>query len=340
MGGKLSYTLTIILVIVSCSITYLVEEYIHYRISKATDITIKAVTANDAFVISDFRVERLKGYSFTRPLVTIEPKYESPTFNNLKLKINHYIEELKKSGILISASFYLRYYGHGKWMSINPDETYYPGSMIKVANLLTYLRMSEIYPGILDKKLLFTPPKKPIPAQSFNSKQIQPGQIYTVRELLKYMIAYSDNNATYLLNKNADSKTYHKLFNDLKIPLPKSVNNNFLMTAQDFSVLFKVLYNSSYLSFENSEFALSLLNQCDFKEGMVKELPPQRVVVHKFGEMADEQSHQLHETGLVYMDSAPYLLTIMTKGYKVEELAPVLSHISKMVYDEVDLIPK
>jgi len=283
----------------------------------------------------DFKIERLKGYKLIKPLVLVEPRCESPELGGLKTRIQQYIDGLKKTNKLISASVYLRYFGHGKWMSINPNEQYIPGSMIKVANMLTYLRMTELYPGLLDRKVRFEPPPKPIPAQTFNSKQIETGQVYTIRQLLKYMIAYSDNNATFLLNKNGDINTYHKLFNDLQIPLPASPTNNFLMTAKDFSVLFKVLYNSSYLSFENSELAIDLLSQCDFKQGIVKDLPPGLTVAHKFGEMADSESKQLHETALIYLDNTPYLISIMTKGHNINDLAPVLSTISKMVYDEV-----
>ena len=135
--------------------------------------------------------------------------------------------------------------------------------------------------------------------------------------------------------KNGDDKTFFKLFSDLKVPLPHTQKKYFLMTASEYSTLFKVLYNSSYLSFENSEYAINLLTQSDFKLGMVKELPSDLVVAHKFGEMKMAEIQQLHESGLVYYGNTPYLLTIMTKGKDITQLANILSSVSKMVYDDI-----
>jgi beta-lactamase class A len=221
-------------------------------------------------------------------------------------------------------------------MSLNPQETYSPGSMLKVVNLLIYLKLSEKEPGLLDKKIVYQTPEYPIPVQTFNTSQIEAGKEYTIRDLLKYMIVYSDNRATCWLVANLDSKVYFKMMEDLKIPLPS--NTNYVMTASQYSVLFKLLYSSRYLSNGNSEFALRLLNQSDFKNGLVRDLPGNVQVAHKFGEAGGKHQHQLHESGLIYMNYAPYLITIMTKGYAIDDLPPVISTISKMVYDDLSRI--
>ena len=166
-------------------------------------------------------------------------------------------------------------------------------------------------------------------------KQIEENKVYSIKELLKYMIAYSDNKATYLLKRNIDYEVYLKMVNDLKIPMPQTEKDFMFMTASQYSDIFKIIYNSSYLSCDNSEFALSLLNQCDFKIGLLNGLPDSVNVVHKFGEAEVSGQHQLHECGLVYMNHSPYLITIMTNGYNIRDLPPVLSTISKMVYDDI-----
>ena len=95
------------------------------------------------------------------------------------------------------------------------------------------------------------------------------------------------------------------------------------------------MYRSTYLTKENSEFALSLLNQSDFSLGLLKGLPGNINVAHKFGEAGTKREPELHESGIVYLDYGPYLITIMTKGYKIDDLPPVISTISKMVYDDI-----
>jgi beta-lactamase class A len=185
---------------------------------------------------------------------------------------------------------------------------------------------------VLDKKLIIDSKKDFIPNQTFNSKQIEFGKPYTIRELMKYMIAYSDNNATYLLNKNVDLKLFKKIFTDLNLAPIDLNNKNFKMNVKDYSMFIKIIYNSSLLSIDHSEFAAELLAQCDFKEGMVKGLPEGIKIAHKFGEMGDATSRQLHETGIIYIKNTPFLLTIMTKGYDVKKLPTVISEITKLTY--------
>ena len=201
--------------------------------------------------------------------------------------------------------------------------------------MLTYLRMDEANPGILNKKLSFDSPQEFIPNQTYNSQQIQLGKSYTIKELLKYMIAYSDNNATYLLNKNVDMKMFQKLFTEINIPLKDIQNGNIKLDVAHCSQLLKVIYNSAFLSVDHSEFAAELLAQCDFKEGMVKGLPPNTVIAHKFGEMGDATTRQLHETGIIYLNNSSYLLTIMTKGYAIDKLPSVIADITAMTYAEM-----
>lgn len=288
----------------------------------------------------DFNIKRMRGLEYIKPLLYVELKNESANLASLKSKINDEIEKYKKAGVLQSASVFLRVYQHGSWMSINDTEMYLPGSLIKVAGLLTYLRMEEINPGTFNKRLSFTSPKEFIPNQTFNSKQIELGKSYTVKELLKYMIAYSDNNATYLLNKKVDNKVFLSLFKDLGLTVPDLNKPDFKMNVREYSIFLRVLYNSSYLSMEHSEFGAELLAQCDFTKGMVSGLPADVKIAHKFGEMGDATTRQLHESGIIYNKNTHYVLTVMTKGYDVNQLPPVISSITKLVNQEMDSNPE
>ena len=334
-------------IIVAILITCLLSTYITYTICKnkfknAAPATIAVDTAKQALSSSscDVKVTRIDGYNYIRPLVSVEKEEEASSLQNLKTSINNKIEEYKKAGVLQSAAVYIRVFKNSEWMCINDTEMYFPGSIIKVAGLLTYMRMEEANPGTLNKKLSFDSPKEFIPNQTYNSKQIELGKSYTVKELLKYMIAYSDNNATYLLNKNVDMAVFQKLFADLNIPLQGINNGNIKMNVKDCSTLIKTIYNSSYLSIDHSEFAAELLAQCDFKAGMVKALPANIKIAHKFGEMGDATTRQLHESGIIYINSSPYLLTIMTKGYDINKLPAVISDITILTYMDISKNPE
>ena len=92
--------------------------------------------------------------------------------------------------------------------------------------------MNEEAPGILDKKLLFNQNFNIDKIVAFKSKSIQIGTTYTIRELLRYMIEYSDNNATALLNNNLKSDVLLKLFKDLDLKLPNISAKQYFFTVK------------------------------------------------------------------------------------------------------------
>lgn len=308
---------------------FVISYFLFERKVNATEVA-EAENGSSALVCNT-KISRIEGFKFIRPLLFAEQECESPRFSSVKSSLSNLIQGFKSTGTLTSASVYLRVFKRGEWMSLNDTETFNPGSLIKVPVLMTYLRESESNPSLLKKEITFTNPGN-IPKQEFNSTTIQPGHKYTIEQLLKYMVAYSDNNATFLLNYYIDVPALKKTFTDLGIAEPNVQDRNYQITAREYSLFIKALYNGSYLSRASSEYALNLLSESSFKDGMVKGLPPSTLIVHKFGEGGTMQIHQLHETGIIYIDNISYLLTIMTKGPEVKKLPEVLTEVSRMVY--------
>lgn len=280
---------------------------------------------------------RLEGYKYIKPLLWGDKTCESPNLSDLKKELMDAIDKYKQLGEIQDASVYMKIFKGGEFLSINDGNMYHPGSLIKLPILMTYLWMEEKKQGVLDRKLTFTLPPGGVPQQTYNSNQIQPGKTYTIRELLRYMIAFSDNNATYLLNENVDLDAFRKMYADFKLPVPDVHDRNYQISAKDYSAFLKVIYNAGYLNINNSEFVAELLSQCDFKEGIAAGLPSNIPVAHKFGEWGNvkTQEHQLSESAIVYMDKIPYLITIMTRGNDVKRLPEVISGISKITFKNI-----
>jgi hypothetical protein len=113
--------------------------------------------------------------------------------------------------------------------------------------------MNEQIPQLLSAKIPY--PKK-LSAEVnplYTSKHIKVGRSYTVEELMKYCITYSDNEAALLLMKYIDEKMFVKLFTDLGIPAPDMKAPHITITAKDYSQFWKIIYNAGYLNLENSE---------------------------------------------------------------------------------------
>jgi beta-lactamase class A len=283
-----------------------------------------------------YNIKRLLGYEYIKPLEYAEPESESALYGSLKTKVDALVAEKKKAGLLNNASVYLRDFKKGNWMSFHGKVPFHPGSLIKVPILISYLKFEEHRPGILNAPVTFEAGQY-IPSQSYNSKQIEVGKTYTIKELLEYMIKYSDNNATFLLKKNLDVAQFKKTYDNVGLPVPNIMDVNYSLSAEDFSVFLKVLFNAGYLSIPNSEYAIKLLTECDFKEGFLKGLPAGTPVAHKFGEWGDGGvQHEIHESGIIYLDGEAYILTVMTSGKNIQDLSKTIQEITQVFYQEID----
>ena len=97
------------------------------------------------------------------------------------------------------------------------------------------------------------------------------------------------------------------------------------------------MYNSSFLNSDNSEKLLEILSESSFQNGLRQGVPENIKIAHKFGEREITlDKKQLHDCGVIYYPSNPYLLCVMTQGKDYKELERILGHISKEVYEEFD----
>ncbi|HNW45179.1 MAG TPA: serine hydrolase, partial [Elusimicrobiales bacterium] len=74
-----------------------------------------------------------------------------------------------------------------------------------------------------------------------------------------------------------------------------------------------------------------------YRNALVAGLPGGVTVSHKFGEggvMGGER--QLQDCGIVYYPGRPYLLCVMAKGTKLENLEKFIKAVSRLVYYSVD----
>ena len=285
-----------------------------------------------------FTLARLNGYKYIGPLLFGEELCEAKQLMPIKNEVENLINTYKTSSVITNASVYLKELSNGQWISIGETEKYNPGSLLKVPELITFMKMREKDPRILDRMIAYNKPLVLKKQAYFLSKSIEVGKTYSIRELLYYMIAYSDNNATMLLNAQMDLAVFKKIFTDLGLPEPDMTKSDIPVSAKDFSLFMRVLYNASYLNIDDSEYCTELLSHSDFKIGLLNGLPSEIRVAHKFGEANDGVNEHLNESGIFYIDKNPYLLTVMTKGKDTKLLPSVISDISKKVFEMMERI--
>lgn len=324
-----------------CAVILIRNYYVNIIVSGAQPgVTV----ANDC--VTNMKQIRLSDgkHQLTRPLLLTDITEESKELAPLKQQITAIVKEKISTGFIIDASVYVRKLTDGSWIDYNPYKTFTPGSLLKVPTIITYLKQSETEPGLLDKTIFFNESiLKQMPAQTYNTTEIKPGKSYTIRELIYQTMVNSDNHSTFLLNANMNIPVFYKLFADLGFATPNLSDKNYQITSADYSKFIRILFNSSYLSRKNSEYALDLLSKSTFADGLTKYIPKDVAVAHKFGEYGFPSNvfqKQLHESGIVYLNNAPYIITIFTGGNQLEDLPPVIATLSKTVYDYMAALDK
>lgn len=321
---KISLVGALLALVVVCSGVYL---FLENRFEDKIPTDSVEVSENNKLVIT-----RDNSRKFAHPLRFFELKYQSPELFPVKEEIRKIISENNQIGNITSASIYLRNLETGEWISINEDQNYHPGSLFKVPMMIYYLKESEKNPELLNRKLIMASAQNELPNQTFNDKAIVPGKEYTIRELLKYMVSYSDNNATFLLNNYCNVDDFKKMFKDFNMAEPDVHNLAYTIKIKDYSIFLRTLYNATYLSAENSDYALSLLAESSFDKGLTQKIPSNIPVARKFGEMYDGNFKELHECGIIYCSNKPYMLAVMTQGHNSESMAKVISSISDTIF--------
>jgi beta-lactamase class A len=284
----------------------------------------------------------LSGYTLIDPTLYTEiPESLSfPKYSALQSSLQTYVSAAEKSGKASDISVYYRDMNSNEWVGVNESQEFDPASMTKVVTLIALLRASEVQPNIMSVKISI-PASVTIPTirtQDYYppTNPIKSGNTYTIPYLMQQLITQSDNGADAVLIDYLGNTGMATVYSDLHLPAPGTSTG---ISAQAYSHLFRVLYNSTYLTLSDSQKALQLLSQTDFNAGLVAGVPSGTVVAHKFGESLDSpNSPGLNDCGIIYYPNHPYFLCVMTKGSDFNTLAGVIAGISSLTWQQVSAI--
>ncbi len=294
----------------------------------------QVLAAHQSLPCDEVSMVRDNSPSLTKPMLLTEVNCESDELQTLKMELSAFIDSQKVAGKISRASVYFKELNSLHWTAANGDELYYPGSLLKVAVMLTVLKQAQRDKSLLERKIQFVSPGKMEVNVPVSSPMIV-GSFYTVQELIERMIVQSDNDATTLLFLVYDRALYDDLFAKLSIPVQNPEDRFYQVHPADIAKFFRVLYNASYLSSLYSEYALSLLTKSEFNQGVMLGVSADTKVAHKFGERYTTSNLvQLHETAIVYRGSASYVISVMTEGKNMNDLAPVIEGLSRICFTQ------
>lgn len=279
--------------------------------------------------------EQSSAYKFIHPLLAYDfPQTDQDEYSSLKGTLNSLLEKKLAQKKISTASVYFRDLTKGRWIGINEEETYAPASLLKVALMIGYFKSSETGAVNLTDTLVYK--SKGLSPFETPSQLIE-NQSYSLDDLIKYLITKSDNGAKDLLLANIDSKLLNSVYTSIGIKHP-SETAGYEISAKNYALFLRVLYNATFLNREFSEKALELLSQVEFKEGLVAGVADNIIISHKFGEKVNDDGKgnvvdsEFHDCGIFYTQSGDYLLCVMTKGNDKKELIQTIKAVSEAVY--------
>ncbi len=249
-------------------------------------------------------------------------------------------EELKAAGMVTHLSLYFQDLDHGPRFGIGEYDQFQPASLVKLPVFIFFLHAADLDPALLDRSLSYTGSLDIADSVTEASQTIEPDTPYSIRELLRKMIVYSDNRSYVVLTREMNvlaSKTAYTTFRDLDV-LQLMLKPDSYIPISLYAKLYAVLYNMGYLSRDMSQFALQLLSDAVFHEGIVAGLPEGTRVAHKFGYSNLENEQQLHDCGIIYNPKMAYILCLMTTGPDLEKANSAIVEVTRMVNDAVSSV--
>lgn len=296
---------------------------------------------------------RLGGFKYISPLLVCNTgvEYVDAKFLPLKNSLQETIKQAVSNKTIETASIYYRDLKTGEEIEINGETKFYPASLRKVPLLMALLKDVENNPEYLLKTHVNLSGNDQNKQQEIvPKKSARIGESYSLQDLAEKMILYSDNNSASALTALVGTESLVNLFDKLQVPFVVfngdfiNVDNRDFITAHDYSIFLRVLYNATYLSVPISEQVVDLLTKVDYKNGLVAGVPADVLVAHKFGLLSEMDKRaslvvgrQLHDCGIVYHPKSPYILCVMTKSKApIAEIEGFIKAVSSVTYEAVD----
>lgn len=273
-----------------------------------------------------------------------KPTISKAGYVEFRSRLNYEINRMKQEGRVEEIGIYFRDLKDGPTLGINDRQGFIPASLLKLPVMLTYFKLAETDPEIIKKAISYSSssPAPDYPQTILPEQRLELDKPYTIDELIFRMVAYSDNRAynllfDYLKILSPEINLLDETYKELGIIDPKDDVESAVLSAKYYSSIFRLLYNSSYLSNELSEKGLKYLSYSTYIGGLRRGVPSDVLIAHKFGERdLDNGIKELHDCGIIYYPGNPYTLCIMTKGDDFDELSSVIGEVSRRVYEEVN----
>ena len=226
-------------------------------------------------------------------------------------------------------SVYFEYLPTGANIAISKDAEFYPASLLKVPVAMAVAKKIEKEEWKWGNELVLMSADKD---KTFGTLYKEPSNsTHTIEDLIRRSLVDSDNTAHFILLRNLELSEVSMVYDHMG--LEDFMKSDGKISAKRYAVILRALYNSSYLAEENSQKILSYLTQSPFKDYIQGGLPQDVVFAHKIGISGAEKVFL--DSGIVYEQNRPYLLTMMIKNRDEQKSKEIMKDISRKIFDYV-----
>ncbi len=226
----------------------------------------------------------------------------------------------------------------------NPHLRFKAASVIKLPLLVVCLKSLKDKNLDLSKKFVLK--KRFITGGSGILKNRKPGEKYSLYQLLRTMIVYSDNTSSNMIIAILGKDFINEKFKELGLTntfLERNIMDLYArrrgkenyVSAQDCQKILEDVYRKKFGKV-NSSMMISFLLAQQVRDRLPRYLPSDVYVAHKTG----LERGVVHDVGIIFSPQADYILVILTESkLSYRKAKKFIARLSKIIYDYIENFP-
>ncbi len=236
--------------------------------------------------------------------------------------LRNYLSQLDQQLGPNKMTVYVEFLNTGANISINQDLRAWPASLAKLPLAMEVFKKVEQGELKWSQELIIGSDDQD--PRSGNLYKTLPDTSLTLYQVIKALLVDSDNTAQHMLLKIVNSNDIQELIDATGLQDLADVNGK--ISAKEYTRFFRALYYSSFLTPEDSQKILVLLNDASFKDYLSQGVPSGTTFSHKYGEDLDH--HIYIDSGIVYLPGRPYMITLMLQNMDKDQAKKVMKDVS------------
>lgn len=266
---------------------------------------------------------------FSEKFSLLNPNREFYNPRDLIVNIQPLRDQLNEIGKDPNVSIYFEFLNTGANIAVNKDLQVWPASLMKIPIAMATMKKVERGEWRMDRDFVMEEnDKNSIFGELYKN---QDGTHFSLEELLNVMLINSDNTARNIIARNLDMYDFKDVIDHIGVDF--DYNKDDQISAKRYSVVWRSLFNATYLTPENSQKLIEIMSKSSAKNYLALNLPSSIKFSHKIGVLYDEMTFA--DSGIVYIPNRPYILTVMIQNHSQAEAEDIMKNISEKVYQYI-----